>query len=43
MKKRVIITYLPEQEQQLIAVLGLNCSELDKVVYDIEELGGAGS
>ncbi len=39
-KRRIIITYLPEQEKQLIGILGLHCEEFDKVVYDIEELRG---
>lgn len=37
-KKRVIITYLPEQEQMLASILGLDTSQPLKVVYDIEEL-----
>ncbi len=37
-KKRVIITFLPEREQDLLNLL--NLSELDKVVYDIEEILG---
>lgn len=36
-KRRVIITYLPEQEPQLKAMLGIETDEM-KVVYDIEEL-----
>ena len=40
LKKRIIITYLPEQEQELIRLLGLDCEELTKIVYDIEELTG---
>ena len=35
-KKRVIITYLPEQEAELKALLGIQGDT--KVVYDIEEL-----
>lgn len=37
-KRRVIITYLPEQEKELAAKFHL--AELDKVVYDIDELFG---
>lgn len=36
-KKRVIITYLPEQEPELKALLGVNVGDV-KVVYDISEL-----
>ena len=36
-KRRVIITYLPEQEPQLKAILGIDTDDM-KVVYDIEEL-----
>lgn len=39
-KKRIIITYLPEQEQQLASMLGLDPSQSLKVLYDIEELEG---
>lgn len=39
-KKRIIITYLPEQEQQLASMLGLDPSQALKVIYDIEELEG---
>lgn len=40
LKKRVIITYLPEFESTVAALLGLDPSlPLAKVVYDIEELG----
>lgn len=35
-KRRVIITYLPEQEKDL--AIGLHVEEIDKVVYDIDEL-----
>lgn len=37
-KKRVIITYLPEQEQMLASILGLDVSQPLKVLYDVEEL-----
>lgn len=36
-KKRVIITYLPEQEQALAERLRLQ--EIDKVLYDFDDLG----
>lgn len=36
-KRRVIITYLPEQEAELKAILGIDVGDI-KVVYDIEEL-----
>lgn len=36
-KRRVIITYLPEQEPELKAMLGITADEM-KVVYDIDEL-----
>lgn len=40
LKKRVIITYLPEYESTVASLLGLDPSlPLAKVVYDIEELG----
>lgn len=35
-KRRIIITYLPEQEDELAQ--RLNIQKIDKVVYDIEEL-----
>lgn len=35
-KKRVIITYLPEQEQALASMLGL--TEIEKVLYDFDDL-----
>lgn len=35
-KRRVIITYLPEQEKDL--AIGLHVEGIDKVVYDIDEL-----
>lgn len=35
-KRRIIITYLPEQEEALR--VGLHLNELNKVVYDIDEL-----
>lgn len=38
LKRRIIITYLPEQEAELAQRLGVQ--EIDKVVYDIEELFG---
>ena len=38
-KHRIIITYLPEQEQRLTKMLGLN-GAIDKVVYDLSELMG---
>ena len=38
-KRRVIITYLPEQEPQLKAMLGITSDDM-KVVYDIDELAG---
>lgn len=38
-KRRVIITYLPEQEEELKSVLGIT-SDVMKVVYDISELVG---
>lgn len=37
-KRRVIITYLPEEEQELMQKLGIPGEEVDKVVYDITEL-----
>lgn len=37
-KHRIIITFLPEQEKELISILGLKCESFDKVVYDLEEL-----
>ena len=36
-KRRVIITYLPEQENELKAILGIDSDDV-KVVYDIDEL-----
>lgn len=36
-KRRVIITYLPEQEAKLKAILGIDTEDM-KVVYDIDEL-----
>lgn len=38
-KKRVIITYLPEQESKLASLLGIDSTQPMKVVYDLEELG----
>ena len=38
MKKRTIITYLPEQESALATILGLDPVQPLKVVYDVEEL-----
>lgn len=37
-KRRVIITYLPEQEQEVMQKLGIPGEGVDKVVYDITEL-----
>lgn len=42
MKRRVIITYLPEQENKLKALLGIDADDV-KVVYDIDELIGGNS
>lgn len=38
-KRRVIITYLPEQENELKALLGIDTDDM-KVVYDMDELTG---
>lgn len=38
-KKRVIITYLPEYESMLASILGLDPTQSLKVIYDVEELG----
>lgn len=37
-KRRIIITYLPEQEQELIRAIGIPGEGVNKVVYDITEL-----
>ena len=37
-KRRVIITYLPEQEKEVMQKLGLKGDTVEKVVYDITEL-----
>ena len=41
-KRRIIITYLPEQEADLMNLLGIEGDTLEKVVYDIDELAGGG-
>ena len=37
-KRRIIITYLPEQEQELMKKIGIPGEGVDKVVYDITDL-----
>jgi len=37
-KRRIIITYLPEQEKEVMRLLGVSGDAFDKVVYDIDEL-----
>ena len=39
-KKRIIITYLPEQERELMGKIGVSGEQFDKVVYDLDELFG---
>lgn len=39
-KRRIIITYLPEQEHELVRILGIQTDRLEKVVYDVDELSG---
>lgn len=35
-KKRIIISYYPEQENQLLSLLGIK--EITKITYDFEEI-----
>ena len=39
-KKRIIITFLPEQERELMEKIGVSGEQFDKVVYDLDELFG---
>lgn len=38
MKRRIIITYLPEEEPRLARLLGFESDNIEKVVYDLAEL-----